>query len=50
MTLTTSHIQNKPPDSPLNMPPTTARTSSVSVSVTAVPPTAMLTLRWRDTP
>lgn len=49
-TLTTSHTQNSPPDSPLNIPPTTARTSNVSVSVTAVPPTAILTLRCRDTP
>lgn len=41
----TSHSQNSPPDSPLNRPPTTASTSNVSVSVTAVPPTAILTLR-----
>ena len=50
MTFITSQIQNSPPVSPLNSPPTTARINSVSVSVTAVPPTAILTLRWRDTP
>ena len=50
ITFMTSHTQKKPSDSPLNIPPTTARTSKVSVSVTAVPPTAILTLRCRDTP
>ena len=50
ITFTTSQIQNNPPVSPLNSPPITASTSSVSVSVTAVPPTAILTLRWRDMP
>ena len=39
-TLTTSHTQNSPPDSPLNIPPTTAKTNS----------TAILTLRCRETP
>ena len=37
----------QPPCLPFNSPPTTARINSVSVSVTAVPPTAILTLRWR---
>ena len=49
-TFTTSHSQNRPPPSPLNRPLMTASTSRVSVSVTAVPPTAMLTLRWREMP
>ena len=50
MTFTISHSQKKPPVSPLNSPPITANTSKVSVSVTAVPPTAILTLRWCDIP
>mgnify|MGYP007055308755 CR=1 FL=1 len=36
--------------SPLNIPPTMASTSSVSVSVMAVAPTAIVTLRWLDRP
>ena len=47
---TTSQSQKRPPASPLNTPLMTASTSNVSVSVTAVPPTAMLTLRWREMP
>ena len=39
-----------PKASSRNMPEMKASTRSVSVSVTIVPPTAMLTLRLRDTP
>ena len=45
ITFRISHIQNMSEVPPLNIPAITARTSKVSVSVTAVPPTAMLTAR-----
>ena len=45
-----SRNQKPPVMLPLNSPPTTASTSSVSVSVMAVAPTAMVTLRWCDRP
>ena len=43
--LAKSRSQNPPVMFPLNMPPTMASTSSVSVSVMAVAPTAIVTLR-----
>ena len=49
-TLIISQIKNKSLVSPLYIPPITAKTNRVSVSVTAVPPTAMLTLRCSEAP
>ena len=40
----------KSPSSGLNIPPTTASTTSVSTLVRIVPPTAMPTARWRASP
>ena len=45
-----SMSQNSPVMSPLKYPPTMASTKSVSVSVMAVAPTAMVTLRWLERP
>ncbi len=50
ITLNAITIQNDSPVPPSNMPLMTASTSRVMVSVTAVAPTAMLTLLSRETP